>query len=76
MHLRVIASAIGAVVAASGILMLIPTVFSLFANDGTFPAFVAPAVGAIVLGVAVFFLLRQPNSYTSAQDVFLTVVLG
>ncbi|HZY65728.1 MAG TPA: hypothetical protein VFE21_07605 [Rubrobacteraceae bacterium] len=70
MHLRVIASAIGAVVAASGILMLIPTIFSLFANDGTFPVFVAPSVGAIVLGVAVFSFsgsrtaTRRPRTYS------------
>ena len=76
MHPRVIASAIGAVVAAGGILMLIPTVYAIFAADGTFTAFVVPALSAIVLGVAVFFLARKRDTYTSAQDIFLIVVLG
>ncbi len=76
MHLRVIASAIGAVVAAGGILMLVPTVFSIFANDGAFWFFALPAAAAIVIGVSVFFAVRKRDTYTSAQDVFLIVVFG
>ncbi|CAN5682219.1 TrkH family potassium uptake protein [soil metagenome] len=76
MHLRVIASAVGAVVAAGGLLMLIPTIFSFFANDGAFTAFALPALTAIVLGISVFFVAREKDSYVSSQDVFLIVVLG
>lgn len=76
MHPRVIFSAIGAVVAAGGILMLVPTIFSFFANDGALTAFGLPALAAIFTGVAVFFFVRKKDSYTSAQDVFLIVVLG
>ena len=76
MHLRVISSAIGAVVAAGGVLMLIPTIFSFFAEDGAFTAFALPTLTAIVLGISVFFVTRKRDSYTSAQDVFLIVVLG
>ena len=76
MHPRVIASAIGAVVAAGGILMLIPTVFSFFTNDGAFTSFAVPASVAIALGIIVFSVARKRDTYTSAQDVFLIVVLG
>ncbi|MGB3634591.1 MAG: hypothetical protein WA982_11170, partial [Rubrobacteraceae bacterium] len=64
MHLRVISSAIGAVVAAGGILMLVPTIFSFFAKDGTFTSFALPSLSAIVLGISVFFLARKKDSYT------------
>ncbi len=76
MHPRVIASAIGAVVAAGGLLMLVPTIFSFFARDGAFASFALTALVTIALGVGTFFLARDRDSYTSAQDVFLIVVLG
>ena len=76
MHPRVIASAVGAVVAAGGLLMLVPTIFSFFANDGAFISFAVPALTTIVLGVSVFFVVRKRDTYTSAQDVFLIVVFG
>jgi trk system potassium uptake protein TrkH len=56
--------------------MLIPTIFSFFANDGAFTAFALPALTAIVLGISVFFVAREKDSYVSSQDVFLIVVLG
>lgn len=56
--------------------MLVPATFAFFVRDGTFTAFLLPALAVIVLGVAVFFVARKPDSYTSAQDVFLIVVLG
>ena len=76
MHPRVIASGIGGVVAAGGILMLIPAIFAFFANDGMFATFGIPALGAITLGISVFFVTRKPDTYVSAQDVFLIVVLS
>ncbi|MGF1473673.1 MAG: TrkH family potassium uptake protein [Rubrobacteraceae bacterium] len=76
MHPRVIASAIGAVVAVGGSLMLVPTIYAFFANDGTFVAFGLPALVSMAVGVAVFIGVREPDSYVSAQDVFLIVVLG
>lgn len=76
MHPRVIASAIGAVVAAGGILMLVPTIFSFFVGDGAFAAFALTSLTAIVLGIAVFFIVRKKDSYTSSQDIFLIVVFG
>lgn len=56
--------------------MLIPTIFSFFANDGAFTAFALPALTAIVLGISVFFVARKKDSYVSSQDVFLIVVFG
>lgn len=76
MHPRVIASATGAVVAAAGLLMLIPVAFALFTNEGTVAAFGLPAAGAIVAGATVFYFSRVEDPYVSAQDVFLIVVFG
>lgn len=76
MHPKVIASGIGGVVTAGGVLMLIPTIFAYFAADGTFTDFGIPALIAIAVGISVFFLAREPDSYVSAQDVFLIVVLS
>lgn len=63
-------------VAAGGVLMLVPTVYAFFAEDGTFFAFLVPAAGIIAGGVAVFFLARKPDAYISAKDVFMIVVFG
>lgn len=62
--------------AAVGGVMLIPAVFSLFADDGTAAAFAIPALGALLLGAATFLLAREPDAYVSVRDVFLIVVLG
>lgn len=71
MHPRVIASAIGFVVAAGGVAMLVPAIYSLFVPDGTTIAFWIPALAAIAGGTAVFFVTRITDSYVSAQDVSL-----
>ncbi len=76
MHPRVIASAIGFVVAAGGGAMLVPAVYSLFVPDGTTVAFWIPSLAALGLGSGLFFVTRTTNSYVSAQDVFLIVVFG
>ena len=46
MHPRVIAKALGAVIAAGGAAMLIPAVFSLVTGDDNTLAFAVPAAAA------------------------------
>ena len=76
MHPRVIANALGAVLAAGGATMLIPAAFSFVVTDGHTLAFGLPALGALALGAALFFFTRNPVTYISGRDVFLIVVLG
>jgi trk system potassium uptake protein TrkH len=76
LHARVITNALGAVIAAEGIAMLLPAAFSLMAVDGNTLAFGLPALGAIALGTILFFLTRSPDPQILRQDVFLIVVLG
>lgn len=76
MHPRVIANALGAVLAAGGATMLVPAIYALFAGDGNVLAFALPALVALLGGAAVFFLTRNPSAYISLRDVFLIVVLG
>ncbi|HZF59876.1 MAG TPA: hypothetical protein VEZ19_15545, partial [Rubrobacter sp.] len=76
MHPRVIANALGAVLAAGGATMLIPAAFSLVITDGHALAFGLPSLGALVLGGALYFFTRNPVTYISGRDVFLIVVLG
>ncbi|MGH3089234.1 MAG: TrkH family potassium uptake protein [Rubrobacteraceae bacterium] len=77
MHPRVITNALGAVSAAVGAALLIPTVFSLFAGDGTTTAFLLPGVASIVVGAVAFhFTRRTDDTYVSIRDVFLIVTLG
>src|SRR3712207_9104979 len=56
--------------------MLLPAAFSLLVADGNALAFALPALGALTLGAAVFFLTRSPDPRILRQDVFLIVVLG
>ncbi len=56
--------------------MLLPAAFSLLVADGNTLAFGLPAFGAIAFGVILFFVTRNPDTYTSGRDVFLIVVLG
>jgi trk/ktr system potassium uptake protein len=76
LHVREIANALGAVIAAGGIAMLLPAAFSLLVVDGNALAFGLPALGAMTLGAILFFLTRSPNPQILRQDVFLIVVLG
>jgi trk system potassium uptake protein TrkH len=76
LHPRIIANAVGAVIAAGGIAMLLPAAFSLLVADGNALAFILPAFGAMTLGTVVFFLTRSPDQRILRQDVFLIVVLG
>jgi trk system potassium uptake protein len=76
LHLRIVASAVGVVVAAAGVLMLLPLAYSLVTDGGTTLAFAVPAGISLVLGTAVFLLARVQEAYVSARDVFLIVVLG
>ncbi|MGB3681993.1 MAG: potassium transporter TrkG [Rubrobacteraceae bacterium] len=76
MHPKVIASAVGFVVAAGGAAMLVPAIYSLFVPDGTAGAFWITALASLALGGAFFFVFRSTESYVSIQDVFLIVVLG
>jgi trk system potassium uptake protein len=76
LHPKVIANALGAVIAAGGIAMLLLAAFSLLVADGNALAFGLPALGAMALGITVFFLTRSPRPLVLRQDVFLIVVLG
>jgi trk system potassium uptake protein TrkH len=76
LHARVVANALGAVIAAGGIAMLLPAAFSLLVVDGKALAFGFPALGAMALGTTLFFLTRSPDPRILRQDVFLIVVLG
>jgi trk system potassium uptake protein TrkH len=76
LHPRVIANALGAVIAAVGAAMLIPAAFSLLADDGNVLAFGLPALATIALGAILFSLTRSPEPRILRQDVFLIVVLG
>ena len=75
MHPRVIANALGAVIAAGGMAMLLPAAFSLLVVDGNALAFGFPALGATALGAILFFLTRSRDSQILRRDVFLIVVL-
>ena len=76
MHPKVVASALGVVVAAGGGVMLIPAAFSLFAADGTTLALGLPALGAVLVGVLLFLATRARDTHVAIRDVFLIVVLG
>jgi trk system potassium uptake protein TrkH len=76
LHARVVANALGGVIAAGGIAMLFPAAFSLVAVDGNALAFGFPALGTMALGTILFFLTRSPHPRILRQDVFLIVVLG
>lgn len=76
MHPKVIANALGLVIAAGGAAMIVPALYALLASDGNALAFGLPAAGAVVLGAGTFFLTRDPAAYISGRDVYLIVVLG
>ncbi|CAN5646462.1 TrkH family potassium uptake protein [soil metagenome] len=76
MHPRVIANALGAVYAAGGAAMLVPTLYALLTRDGNAVAFAVPSLATLAAGAAVFFLTRSERPSVSGRDVFLIVVLG
>ncbi|MDQ3378459.1 MAG: TrkH family potassium uptake protein, partial [Actinomycetota bacterium] len=76
MHPRVIANALGAVYAAGGAAMLVPTLYALLTRDGNAVAFAVPSLATLAAGAAVFFLTRSERPYVSGRDVFLIVTLG
>lgn len=76
MHPRVVANAVGVVIGASGVAMLVPLFYALLAGDGNSRAFAIPAFVAIAFGAGAFFLARVRNPYVSGRDVYLIVVLG
>lgn len=78
MHPRLIASAVGVVVAAGGAVMLAPALYALLAGSTSTLALLVPAVSSIAGGAAVFYFSRRSarSDYTSVKDVFLIVVLG
>lgn len=80
MHPRIVANAVGVVIAAGGTAMLLPMLYSLLAGDGEALAFAGPALAALLTGGSLFLVARAPSSRTSAyvsgRDVYLIVVLG
>lgn len=76
MHPRVIANALGAVYAAGGAAMLVPTLYALLARDGNATAFAIPALATLAAGAIVFFATRSQRPYVSGRDVYLIVTLG
>ena len=76
MHPRVIANALGAVYAAGGAAMLVPTLYALFTRDGNTLAFAVPALATLAAGAIVFLLTRSERPYVSGRDVYMIVTLG
>ena len=78
MHPRLIASAVGLVVAAGGAVMLVPALYSLLTGGSSTAALFIPAVSSIAAGVGVFFVTRRHarDRYTSIKDIFLIVILS
>lgn len=76
MHPRVIANALGAVYAAGGAAMLVPTLYALLVRDGNAVSFAVPALATLATGMIVFFLTRSERPYVSGRDVYLIVTLG
>ena len=76
MHPRVIANALGAVYAAGGAAMLVPTLYALLARDGNAVSFAVPALATLGAGAVVFFLTRSERPYVSGRDVYMIVTLG
>ena len=76
MHPRVIANALGAVYAAGGAAMLVPTLYALLIRDGNTLAFAVPALATLAAGAIVFFLTRSQTPYVSGRDVYMIVTLG
>ena len=76
MHPKVILNALGAVYAAGGAAMLVPTLYALIVADGNAAAFAVPAFSTLIAGTLVFFLTRSERPYVSGRDVYLIVTLG
>jgi len=76
LHPRVIANALGAVYAAGGAAMLVPTLYALLARDGNAVSFAVPALATLGAGAVVFFLTRSERPYVSGRDVYMIVTLG
>jgi trk system potassium uptake protein TrkH len=76
LHPRVIANSLGAIIAAGGVAMLLPAVYSLLMVDEKTQAFGIPAVATLALGTGLTFLTRDPEAHISVRDVFLIVTLG
>ena len=69
-------SALAALVAAVGALMLVPTAYSLLTTPDDAWIFWLPGVVALALGAVLFSLTRaRQSSYVSRQSIFLMVVL-
>ncbi|WP_047865577.1 TrkH family potassium uptake protein [Rubrobacter aplysinae] len=77
MHPRLIASAVGIVVASGGTVMLVPALYALL-TGGSVLILLVPALAAVTIGIATFAVLRPRSRamYTSIRDVFLIVVLS
>ncbi|AHY46531.1 Trk-type K+ transport systems membrane component [Rubrobacter radiotolerans] len=77
MHPRVIANALGVVLAAVGATMIVPTAYALLYGDGNFLPFLLPMLAGVTGGAALFYSTRSSEqSYVSIRDVFLIVVSG
>lgn len=77
MHPRVIFNSLCLVLGAVGAAMLVPAVYSLFAEDGAFAAFALPALASgVVCGGGFWATRRKEAVYVSSRDVFLIVVSG
>ena len=74
--LRLVVNVLCVLVSVVGAAMLVPSIYSVFANDGMVFFFAGPAVAAIVIGTGLFLLTKQREPYVSIRDVFLMVVVG
>ncbi|MGH3148708.1 MAG: TrkH family potassium uptake protein [Rubrobacter sp.] len=73
---RVIVNAVAALVAAVGVVMLVPAAYALLTAPDDAWIFWSPAAAAITLGAASFLLTRgRQSTYVSRQSIFLMVVV-
>ncbi|MFH1117964.1 MAG: TrkH family potassium uptake protein [Pseudomonadota bacterium] len=76
MNLRLVAAALGGLVAVLGLCMSSAIPWSLHAGDERHLEFLAIILFCLVFGGAVFFLLRDPDAEYGLRDAFAIVTLG
>ncbi len=76
MNLRAVATALGALVAVLGLCMSSAIPWSLHVGDERHLEFLVIILFCLVIGGAVFFLLRDPDAEYGLRDAFAIVTLG
>ena len=76
MHPRLIAAALGALVAVLGLCMATALPWSFYYADGCWKEFLLIVVAAVAVGGTVFLLWRDPTAEYGLRDGFAIVTLG